>query len=159
MTREKLFEMTDDKLLKRCRTDCFRAPGPGGQHRNKVDSAVRLTLKDHPEVTASATESRSQHTNRKQALIRVRREIAYQLRSDDAPTWDGQLKFNIDNPRYPTFLAIVLDALEQSGWRMGDAARVLKISTGKLNRVLFHDPQLWAFVNRKRELAGMRRLT
>jgi hypothetical protein len=158
MTRDQLLSLADDALLKLCRTDCFRAPGPGGQHRNKVDSAVRLTLKEHPEVCASATESRSQHTNRRQALVRLRREIAHKIRSESAPKWDGQLKFNVDNPEYPTFLGIVIDALTQAGWRVGDAARLLSTSTGKLNKVLFKDQHLWELVNRSRESAGMGRL-
>ena len=158
MTRDDLFGLTDDALLKACRTDCFRAPGPGGQHRNKVDSAVRLTLKAFPKITATATESRSQHTNRRQALVRLKRAIAYHLRSNDTPKWDGQLKFNTENPEYPRFLAVVLDALNQNQWRVGDSARAMGLSTGKLNTILFRDQHLWEFVNRNRESASMGRL-
>ena len=51
------------------------AGGPGGQHRNKTESAVRLT---HPPtgVTVTATERRSQHENREVALERLRERIA-----------------------------------------------------------------------------------
>lgn len=34
--------MTDEKLLSQCEMDTFKAAGPGGQHRNKRESAVRL---------------------------------------------------------------------------------------------------------------------
>jgi protein subunit release factor A len=52
----------------------YRAGGPGGQHRNVTDSAVRLA---HPPsgVTVTATESRSQHRNREVAFERLIRRL------------------------------------------------------------------------------------
>ncbi|WVZ15303.1 hypothetical protein V8G54_012869 [Vigna mungo] len=34
--------LTDDDLMRQCEMDTFKASGPGGQHRNKRESAVRL---------------------------------------------------------------------------------------------------------------------
>lgn len=50
--------------------ETFRASGPGGQHRNKTDSAVRLR---HPPsgVSVIAADSRSQHRNRETAFARL----------------------------------------------------------------------------------------
>lgn len=64
-------ELDDDALLAECRVETFRAGGPGGQHQNKAESAVRLTHLPTG-VTATARESRSQHRNRKAALTRLR---------------------------------------------------------------------------------------
>lgn len=52
----------------------YRAGGPGGQHRNVTDSAVRL---EHlpSGVTVTATESRSQHRNRDVAFERLIRRL------------------------------------------------------------------------------------
>jgi protein subunit release factor A len=50
--------------------ETYRARGPGGQHRNVTDSAVRL-LHRPSGVRVSASESRSQHRNRERAFARL----------------------------------------------------------------------------------------
>lgn len=68
-------KFTDDELMKQCRLETFRVSGPGGQHRNKRDSAVRL--KHLPTgIVAQAVEDRSQHKNRASALNRLRTLLA-----------------------------------------------------------------------------------
>lgn len=34
--------LSDEELMRQCEMDTFKASGPGGQHRNKRESAVRL---------------------------------------------------------------------------------------------------------------------
>lgn len=64
----------DETLLAQCRIETFRAGGPGGQHQNKAESAVRLTHLPSG-IVVTARESRSQHRNRKVALARLREEL------------------------------------------------------------------------------------
>jgi protein subunit release factor A len=53
----------------------FRSRGPGGQHKNVTESAVRV--RHIPTgITAVATSSRSQHRNRQQALKELERRVA-----------------------------------------------------------------------------------
>lgn len=68
-------KFTDEELMKQCRFETFRVSGPGGQHRNKRDSAVRI--KHLPTgIVAQAVEDRSQHKNRASALNRLRTLLA-----------------------------------------------------------------------------------
>ena len=68
--------LDDAALLAQCEFDRFRASGPGGQKRNVTDSAVRLRHRPTG-LAATASESRSQHENRRSALTRLRRTSAH----------------------------------------------------------------------------------
>ncbi len=68
-----------EKLLDECEVTTFRASGPGGQHRNRRESAVRL--RHIPTgIVVVATERRSQHQNRAVALERLARRLAERRR-------------------------------------------------------------------------------
>lgn len=62
---------TDRASLERdCDIQYFIATGPGGQHRNKVETGVRLTHRPTG-IVVTATERRSQHANREAAYERM----------------------------------------------------------------------------------------
>src|ERR1044071_3211896 len=66
---------TDRESLERdCDMEFFIAGGPGGQHRNKVETGVRLTHRPTGLVVA-ATERRSQSANREAAFERMAEKL------------------------------------------------------------------------------------
>ena len=70
MPRADYLLASDDGLIAQCEVDRYRASGPGGQHRNKTESAVRLRHR-LTGVTAIGEDSRSQAENRLLALGRL----------------------------------------------------------------------------------------
>jgi len=66
---------SDEGLLRECEVDTFRSSGPGGQHVNKTESAVRLTHLPSGIVVTSQQE-RSQHRNKALCLEKLRQKIA-----------------------------------------------------------------------------------
>lgn len=62
---------TDRESLERdSDLEFFVATGPGGQHRNKVETGVRLAHRPTG-IVVTATERRSQHANRETAFARL----------------------------------------------------------------------------------------
>jgi protein subunit release factor B len=65
---------SDEELLRECEVETFRSSGPGGQHVNKTESAVRLRHVPTGLVVTSQQE-RSQHRNKQLALRKLRQKI------------------------------------------------------------------------------------
>ncbi len=65
---------SDEDLLRECEVETFRSSGPGGQHVNKTESAVRLK---HPPsgIVVTSQQERSQHRNKAICLQKVRKKI------------------------------------------------------------------------------------
>lgn len=95
--------LDDEALLKACDVEYFIASGPGGQHRNKTASAVRIT---HPptELSVTGTERRSQVMNKSVALERLReglKALTYvpKVRKATKPS-KGAQKRRIENKKH-----------------------------------------------------------
>src|SRR6202161_2135061 len=66
-------------LAAECDFRATRRSGPGGQNRNKVETAVILTHRPTG-ISAQASERRTQGENRRVALHRLRLELAMMVR-------------------------------------------------------------------------------
>ncbi len=165
MGRDAFLIQADAPLLAQCRTEVYRASGPGGQHRNKTESAVRLTHRPTG-VVVTATERRSQHENRARAISRLRKAIALQAREPlmpDAPP-TAWLRTWLQDPAWPrlsqkseAYLVVaaqVLDHLEAAEGKISDVADRLGVSTASLVKFLSLDDDLWEMANRQRRRFG-----
>jgi hypothetical protein len=160
--RNAWLRLDDAALLKECQQERYRASGPGGQRRNKVETAIRLHHRPSG-LVAQAEESRSLEENRTRAVRRLRERLALELRAPldlEAPPLvpelvaqlgpKGTLSINRSNRAYPIVVATVLDALEAAEGSYAKAARALGLTTSQVLRLLRSDPQVWRAVEQAR---------
>lgn len=156
-------DFDDARLLAECEVHAHRTGGPGGQHRNKVETAIRLVHRPSG-LVVTAGETRSQHENKARALHRLREAIAVHVRLP-APAvivWpasvhirDGRVRVNESNPSYYQALALMLDVFAGEGAKLADAGARLGVSSSSLTRFFADTPRAWDEACRIRRAAGL----
>jgi hypothetical protein len=160
-------ELTDAQLLAECDVDTYRGPGPGGQKRNKTDSAVRLRHKPTGMIVV-AGESRSQAENRTRALKRMREALALRIRHEVTDgTSDaigacidksGRLNVGRRDARYLPAAGAMLDLLAAHEGSVSDVAKRLGLTTGNASKFLTGDEDVMTEANRLRAAFGLKLL-
>jgi hypothetical protein len=156
------------RLLAECTVRRTRRSGPGGQHRNKVETAVIIEHQSTG-ISSEASERRSQVENREVALFRLRLALAVEVRmpveSPYAPSelWNGRcrggrISVNAGHDDFPALLAEALDVLALCENDMKGAAEILGCTPSQLTKFVQLEPRAIAAVNRAREQSGLHKL-
>ncbi len=160
--------LEDAALLAQCEVRRQRRSGPGGQHRNKVETAVFL-VHIPTRIEASASERRSQEANRAVALQRLRTRMAVHVRSPGNPErrpsglWmsrlvNGRISVSPAHRDFATLLAEALDVLALEEFDAGRASARLACSPSQLVRFVKNEPQAMVAWNRARADLGLHEL-
>lgn len=157
-----------DALMRECTLTRGRASGPGGQHRNKVET--HITIVHNPTgIEAQAGERRLAKENQRVAVRRLRLNLATshrvfvpegEIRSD---MWKSRCKnkkivCSVRHADFPSMLAEALDVIDASGFDTRKAAVRLQCSGSQLVRLMADHPPALAKFNDERRLRSMRPL-
>ncbi len=174
---EDYLALDDEALLAQCDFHTYKSSGPGGQHRNKVSSAVRLRHRATA-VSAHGDDSRSQHENKALAIKRLRMNLACQLRRPvdleaEAPAvvrecmfvprggpCEGVRRLDVGRKdfRFWRVAAYLLDLLDASDGQLSSAAARLGVTTSNFASLLRDDRHLFAAAQEIRKRHGQKPL-
>jgi hypothetical protein len=142
--------LSDEDLLAQCDLSKTRSSGPGGQHRNKVETKVVICHRPTG-IIGQAGERRSAVDNKRVALFRLRLLLATQIRNPvplgeiGSPLWKsrctgGKVVCNPEHHDYPALLAEALDVIAAAGDDAGKAALRLECTTSQLIKLVKDHP-------------------
>ena len=155
-------DLAVEALLAQCQVTRTRGSGPGGQHRNKVETAI--VVKHLPSsVVGQASEKRSQQANKEVAIARLRVNLALAIRAErqasssrwNSRTRQGKLQVNAKHFDYAAILAEAMDFVWKHQFDVAAAARLAGISTSQLIKFLKTCPAAFEAINKQRQQQDM----
>lgn len=160
-------QLAIDQLLADCKLRNEKRSGPGGQHRNKVETAVVVTHAPSG-IRGEASERRSQAANRTTAIFRLRLNLACQIRTpvrdavqQSSPLWhnrteNGKLAIAADHDDFPAILAECMDVLSSQNFDLSGTAKQLGVTSSQIIKLLKKHPPAFLAVNEARRGLGLR---
>ncbi|MDX1925230.1 MAG: peptide chain release factor-like protein [Pirellulaceae bacterium] len=174
-----------DDLLASCTLRAQRRSGPGGQHRNKVETAI--VIEHQPTgLRGEASERRSQADNRRMAIHRLRLCLALEHRETPkstspestspefggpessqpepvSPLWHSRVSgtridVSTEHEDFPAILAELLDALQALAFDVAAASKHFAVTSSQLVNLLRSHPPALTLINAKRTALGLHRL-
>ena len=152
-----------EELLADCRVETTRRSGPGGQHRNKVETAV--VVEHLPTgLRGEASERRSQLRNRQAAVQRLRVRLALSIRhapaSEPSAVWrervaGAKIAVSTEHADYPALLAEALDVVHSHSCDVPAAAAQLGVTASQLVKLLKTEHAALEQVNVQRQTLGL----
>lgn len=161
--------LSEEVLLADCTVRTDRRSGPGGQHRNKVETAVIL-VHNPTGIKAEASERRSQADNKRVAVSRLRLNLALHWRENLAPDsepsdlWrarcrSGRIQISLTHADFPAMLSELCDYLAACEFDVALAARPLEVTPSQIVKLLRSYPAALTLVNAQRIERGLHKLT
>lgn len=163
-----------EELLKHCHVGAARASGgPGGQHRNKVQTQV-FVRHEPTGIETHADERRSQSENKAMAVRRMRLALAVAVRMPvpigeigsglwksrvrRGPDGKGRIGCSPEHEDYPAMLAEALDVLNACKWDPVRAGLRLGCSGSQLVKLVKEHAPAMLLLNEQRRERGEREL-
>ena len=141
--------LSTELLLRDCDVRHERRRGPGGQHRNKTESAV--VLRHRP------TGIEGQAAERRSLVLAVR--SAAGADTSPSPLWKsrchgGKIGINEDHDDFPILLAEALDVLHARQAHVPESAEQLGCTPSQLVKLLKKEPRALLWLNEERRKQG-----
>jgi hypothetical protein len=155
--------LSEEKLEQECQLSFRRASGPGGQNRNKVETAVQVTHLPTG-LSGQASERRTQGENRQVAIQRLRVALAINIRTDNCEAAPltvvqyinrGKLAISEQNSDWPTVLAELFNMIATQNWQLNSVANSLQTTPTQILKAIARESAALAYLNSNRISSGL----